>query len=48
MLEGEPRRVQKLALEAVSWAGAVPTVTAHGVADRRQVDADLVRPSGVE
>ena len=44
MLEGEPRAVQA---EALVRRAAVERVAEQGVADRRKVDAELVRSSGL-
>ena len=46
--EREPRRVQELPLEPVQTARPVLAVAADRMADRRHVDADLVRAPGVQ
>ena len=46
--EGELGGVQELALEAELGAMAVHAVADDRMADRRHVDADLVRPAGLE
>ena len=48
MREREAGRVEELALQARSPGHAVDRVARHGQADRRQVDADLVRAAGLE
>ena len=48
MIESESRGVQELALEPEAPARAVIGVAAHGMADRAQVHADLVRTAGLE
>ena len=48
MCEGEAGRVEELAGQIVAIAGAVLKVAADGVADRGQVDADLVGSAGLE
>ena len=48
MLEGQPRGVQELALEAEQAGGPVFGVAGDRVSDRLQVDADLVGAPGVE
>ncbi len=48
MREGQPRRVQELAAQPVEAGRAVVGVAADRVADRLQVDADLVRAAGLQ
>ena len=48
VLEGQPRRVQELALEAEQPARAVLRIAAHRMADGAQMHADLVRAPGLE
>src|SRR5215213_4614435 len=48
MREGEPRGVEELTLEAEVTANAVHRVARDRQADRPEVDADLVRSSGLE
>ena len=48
MREREPRRVQELPAQAVQPGRAVLRIAAHGMADRQQVDADLVRAPGLQ
>ena len=47
MREAQPVRVQKLAPE-LGVGHAVDRVTDHRKVDRRQVNADLVRPAGLQ
>ena len=48
MRKGELRRMEELPVEAELRAMAVDPVADDRVADRRHVDADLVRPAGLE
>ena len=48
MIEGEPRRVEELALEPVAAGVAVVGIAGHRIADRQQVRADLMRAPGLE
>ena len=48
MLEGQVLGVQELALEPEHAGAAVLRVAGHGVVDRLQVRADLVRAPGLE
>ena len=48
MLEGEPRRVEELPLEAELACDPVHRIAGDGEVDRREMDADLVRPAGLE
>ncbi len=48
MREAEPGRVEELALEPELAGAAVDPVAGHRKPDLREVDADLVRPPGLE
>ena len=48
MLEHESPCVKELPLQAEVAGGSVDRVSAHGEPDRLEVDADLVRPAGLE
>ena len=48
VVEGEARSVEELAAEPEVAGDAVDAVARNGKIDRREVDADLVGPAGLE